>query len=140
MTPAGGSRATLCPHPRLCHRGEDGARPVCGGDAGGDAARGFDGDGEGCAEGRGVVVHHQRQAELPEPVVGEGQADEAPAVGGHEVDGLGGHAIGGHAEVALVLAVLVVDEDDHLAGTEVVEDLGDWRQWHCASVGIRVNE
>ena len=32
---------------------------------------------------------------------------------GHEVDGLGRDLLGGHGEVALVLAVLVVDDHDH---------------------------
>ena len=45
----------------------------------------------------------------------EREADEAAAVGGHEVDVLGRDGLGRHAEVALVLAVLVVDEDDHAA-------------------------
>ena len=44
----------------------------------------------------------------------EREADEAAPVRGHEVDGLGRDLLGGDAEVALVLAVLVVDEDDHL--------------------------
>ena len=47
---------------------------------------------------------------------------------GHEVDGVGRHELGGHHEVALVLAVLVVDDDDHLAGGDVLERLLDaWR-------------
>jgi hypothetical protein len=47
------------------------------------------------------------------------QADESPPVGGHEVDGLGGDGLGGHAQVPLVLPVLVVDQDDHLARADV---------------------
>ena len=40
---------------------------------------------------------------------------EAARVHGHEVDRLGRHEVGGEDEVALVLAVLGVDEDDHPA-------------------------
>ena len=49
----------------------------------------------------------------------ERDADEAAPVRGHEVDGLGRDELRRHREVALVLAVLVVDEDDHLAGADV---------------------
>src|SRR5262249_26895951 len=93
--------------------GEDGAGAIRSGDAGGDAARGLDGNGEGGSEGRGVVLHHQGKGQLANPVLGERQADEAPPVGRHEVDRCGGHLLRGHDEISLVLAVLVVGEDDH---------------------------
>ena len=38
---------------------------------------------------------------------------------------LGGRELRGHREVALVLAVLVVADDDHLALAQIVERLGD---------------
>jgi hypothetical protein len=38
---------------------------------------------------------------------------------------LGRDALGGDAEIALVLAILVVHEDDHAAGTDLVERLLD---------------
>ena len=67
-------------------------------------------------------------------LLGERQADEAAAVLGHEVDGLGRDLLGGHDEVALVLAILVVDEDDHLAGADVVDRALDPRdRSHFAS-------
>ena len=62
-----------------------------------------------------LVADHQRDAQLVEPLAGHRQADEAAAVAGHEVDRLGRHLLGRDREVALVLAVLVVDDDDHLA-------------------------
>ena len=42
----------------------------------------------------------------------------------HEVDRLGRDEVGGEHEVALVLAVLLVDEHDHAAGLEVGDDFG----------------
>ena len=42
-----------------------------------------------------------------------------------EVDLLRRDELGGEDEVALVLAVLVVDQDDHLAGAQVGDDVGD---------------
>jgi hypothetical protein len=37
----------------------------------------------------------------------------------------GRDVVGGEDEVALVLAVFLVDEDDHLAGGEVGDELGN---------------
>ena len=47
-----------------------------------------------------------------------GEADQAPAVLGEEVDASGVDLLGRHHEVALVLAVLVVDDDHHLAAAQ----------------------
>src|SRR5215210_2966802 len=51
------------------------------------------------------------------------EADEPPAVGRHEVYVLGGYELGGHGQVALVLAILVVADDDHLPRLDVLDDL-----------------
>ena len=73
----------------------------------------------------GVGLRHQRQAEGVEPLAGEREADQAAAVGGHEVDrGRRAH-LRRDDEVALVLAVLVVDEDEHPAVARVLDDLLD---------------
>ena len=58
-------------------------------------------------------------------LLGEGEADEAAAVAGHEVDGLGRDVLGGQGEVALVLAVLVVDHDDHAARADFGHGAGN---------------
>ena len=52
---------------------------------------------------------------------GHGQADDAAGVAHHEVDSVRCRLLGGDHEVALVLAVFVIDEDDHAA----VAQLGD---------------
>ena len=70
-------------------------------------------------------LHHGRQVELGAALRRERQADQAAAVRGHEVDGLGGGELGGHGQVALVLAVLVVAHDDHASGAQVVERFVD---------------
>ena len=97
------------------HGRTDGMGAVGCGDAGGHAVAGLDGDGEVGAELRVVVLDHEIEAELVAEGGRHGQAHEAAAVMGHEVDGFGGRKLGGHGEVALVLPVLVVDQDDHLA-------------------------
>ena len=48
---------------------------------------------------------------------------------GHEVDGFGRDLLGGHGEVAFVLAVLVVDDDDHAAGANLLQRGFDVAEW-----------
>ena len=86
---------------------------------------------EGGAELRGVARGHEGEAELRRRRSAvEGEADQAAAVLGHEVDDLGGDLLGGDGEVAFVLAVLVVDDDDHAAGAEILNGFGDRRKGH----------
>ena len=111
----------------------DGVGAVGGGDAGGDAFAGLDGFGKGGAEARGVLLGHGAEAEVVGALLGEGEADEAASVSGHEVDGLGGDELGGEGEVAFVFAVFVVDDDDHASGAELFEGSGDVGEcgWGC---------
>ncbi|MCY1307446.1 hypothetical protein D9M70_573710 [compost metagenome] len=44
---------------------------------------------------------------------------------GHEVDGFGGDVVGGDDDVAFVLAVFLVHEDDHAAGGQLGHDVLD---------------
>jgi hypothetical protein len=46
-------------------------------------------------------------------------------VADHERDGLRRRTLGGHDEVAFVLAILIVHDDDHAPGSQVLEDLLD---------------
>ena len=86
-----------------------------------DALAGLDRDREGGLE-RGLVLGgHQVEAELVAALVGEREADQAAAVLGHEVDRLGRGELGGHRQVALVLAVLVVADDDHPAAADLLD-------------------
>src|SRR5215469_3897189 len=88
-----------------------------------DPLPGLDRHGEGGAIGGVVVVvrHHHAEAELAQPLLGQREADEPAPEACHEVDGFGARELGGHAQVALVLTVLVVDQDHHAARG----DLGD---------------
>jgi len=109
----------------LGHRRLHRAGAVVRRDAGGDALGRLDGEREGGAVRRAVVAHHQRQAELAAARLGQRQADQAAAVLGHEVDRLGRDVFGGQHEVALVLAVFLVDQDDHAAVADVGDDVLD---------------
>ena len=62
-----------------------------------------------------VSSHHLRDPELVEAPGRHRQAHDPAAVGDHEVHRLGGRLLGGDDEVAFVLAVGVVDDDDDLA-------------------------
>ena len=81
---------------------------------------------------RAVLRDHRRQVEAPRVLGGDRHADQAAAVPRHEVDLFGRDEIGGEDEVALVLAVLLVDEHDHAPGLEVGDDLGNRTQGHGA--------
>ena len=77
------------------------------------------------------------EVELVVARLGDGEADETAPVFGHEVDGFGGDVFGGHDEVAFVLAVFVVHEDDHFAGAQVVDDFLGAVQGHFSiRVGV----
>ena len=113
----------------------DGVGAVGGGDAGGDSLAGFDRLGEGGTEAGGVLLRHGRQAQVVGTLLGEGEADEAAAVAGHEVDSLGSDVLGGQGEIAFVLAVLVVDHDDHAAGLDIGHGAGDIGEGRLGSAG-----
>ena len=74
------------------------------------------------------LLDHQRNLELVEPLAGHRHADQAAAVLRHEVDRLGRHLLGGHRQVAFVLAILVVDDDDHLAAADRGDGVLDRRE------------
>ena len=103
----------------------DRPRPVGGGDAGRDAVARLDRDRERRAERRLVLVGHLAQAELVAALWREAQADQPAAVGRHEVDRVGRHELRRDRQVALVLAVLVVDDDDEPARPDLLDRLLD---------------
>ncbi|MCY1466670.1 hypothetical protein D9M71_850470 [compost metagenome] len=57
---------------------------------------------------------------------------------GHEVDVLGLAALGGHDQVAFVLAVFVIHEDDHLALADVFNQFFDAIERHKAPPWVRI--
>ena len=61
---------------------------------------------------RRVARNHLREIQRGEPRRGEWHGDEPPRVLEHEVDRLRGRPLGGHHQIALVLAILIVDDDD----------------------------
>ena len=105
----------------------DGGGPVLGRDARRGPVAVVDADGEGGALRLGVLADHERQLELVGPLGQQRHADDARGVGQEEGDLLGRDRLGRHDEVALVLAVLVVDHDHDLAPADGVDGVLDWR-------------
>ena len=114
--------------------GEDGAGAVGRGDSGGDALARIDSLGEGGAEGRGIVRAHQREPQVVAAFGREGQADEAAAVGGHEIDDFGSDLLGGDGEIAFILAVFVVHHDENAAGANLFNGFGNGDEGHALIV------
>src|SRR5207248_5792557 len=65
-----------------------------------------------------------------EPAGNDRHAHQAGPVPGHEADVLGRYQLGRDDQVALVLAILVVDHDHELAGLEVGDRLRNGGQGH----------
>ena len=105
--------------------GADGDGAVEGRRARRHAAPGVHADGEGRAERRRVVRDHHGDLQLVQALPHHRHADQAPAVLGHEVDGLRRHLVRGHQEVALVLPVLVVHHHEDATGTDLLDGLLD---------------
>lgn len=95
---------------------------VGGADAGADALGGIHADLKIGAMAFAILLHHAVNAQLLEPFAGGGDADEAAAELGHEIDGGGRGMLAGADEVALVFAVGVVHDDDEFAFADIGED------------------
>jgi hypothetical protein len=101
--------------PRGIDRHLHGTRAVGGGNARGDALPGLDRNRERRLVPRAVIRAHQRQAELADALLRHGKADQAARMLRHEIDGVGRRHLCGNDEIALILAILVIDQDEHPA-------------------------
>ena len=110
-----------------CDRGA----PVVGGDAGGGVVAVVDRHEERRALALGVVGDHQREVELGGPLGGDRRAQVARRVVEEERDALRRGELGRLDEVALVLAVLVVDHDEDLASSEGRHGVFDLARTAC---------
>ncbi len=106
----------------------DGLDAVGGGNAGADAVArvAIDADCERSAPHAVVARGLGRKFEAITVGGGEGDAEIAGADTGHEADDLRRDFLGSADEIAFVLAIFIIDEHDHFAGTKVGEDFGDW--------------
>lgn len=95
------------------------------GDAGADVLGGIDRDREGGAMALAVAAGHLGEFELFGAFGGDGRADQAAAVNGHEGNRGGAAKRGGGDEVGLVFAAWVIDDDDDAAGGDFSDDFID---------------
>ena len=121
-----------------CHGGLDGARTVMRRNAGGNALCRFDGNGEGSVVRTAVVARHRREAQLPGTGGGDGQADQAACVRGHEVDGFGRDVFGRENQIAFVFTVFFIHQDDHAPGTHFRQNFLDRR--NCRFAVVRAHQ
>ena len=48
-------------------------------------------------------------------------------MGGHEIDRIGRGPLRGDHQITIILAILMIDKDEHMAIARLIEDLFDWR-------------
>ena len=105
----------------VCHRLKDRMRALRGTDTGADLLGGVDRHGEIGLMLGAVIAHHQRQVELPCALWSDRHADQAAGFGGKEINDLRRGLLGGNDQVAFILTVLIIHQDDHSAGADVIE-------------------
>src|SRR5213592_3269107 len=97
-------------------------------DARRDTLARFDRDGEGGAERRLVALSHRMQAELVAALAREAEADQPARVRRHEVDRVRRRELRCDHEIALVLAIGIIDDDDEASGADLLDRLFDRRE------------
>ena len=105
-----------------------------GADTGSDteALVGIDADRERSPIFVGVDFTLGSELELVGTLIRQRKADPAPRLPDHEIDHLGRDELRRANEVALVLAILIVSDDDELAGFDVADCLFDCSKLHEA--------
>ena len=113
----------------------DGPRTVCRRDAGGYTFSCFD---RGCESGlmpRSVCPAHQIKAKLLDARFGQRQANQASPVRGHEIDRIRRRHLRRDDQITLILAVFVVNKDEHPAVARFLDDLLNRNQCRTVVVG-----
>ena len=125
----------------------DGACAVVRRDTGGNSLARLDRDGKCRLVPRAVMRAHEWQAELLDALAGHREADQAAGVTRHEIDRIRRGELRRHDEIALVLPVLVIDQDEHAAvarlldqfigSREVLRQLDRLEVLHCLNSASR---
>ena len=82
-----------------------------------------------------VARGHRRQLQAFAAFAGQRQADQAARETGHEVDGGGADVVSSENQITFVLAVFLVNQDDHAACGQLGDELGDGGNQHRRIVG-----
>ena len=94
---------------------------LLGRNAGRQSLAPVDGDGEGCRQRRFVKSYHRRAAQRISPLAGKRHGDDATGVAHEKGELLLVCVLGCHNQIALVLSVRVVGDDDHPARGDLVQ-------------------
>jgi hypothetical protein len=81
------------------------------------------GNGKGGLMAGGIATNHHVEPKGCEAFGAHRHADEASAVCCHEINGIGRDELGCHNEIAFVLAIFVIYDDDNLAVLYVLDSL-----------------
>mmetsp|Transcript_23305 Transcript_23305/g.40404 ORF Transcript_23305/g.40404 Transcript_23305/m.40404 type:complete len:280 (+) Transcript_23305:3621-4460(+) len=111
---------------RVDRRG-NGQGTIRRGNAGADTFAGLDRHGKGRLMTGRIVHRHHRQTQRFNPVGGQGYTDQSAPMGGHEVHRLRRGEIGRDHQIALVLPVLMINQNEHTAQPSLLDDLFDRR-------------
>ena len=115
-----------------------GACAIRGGNAGGHPLRGFDRHREVGVHAGAVLLHHGGQVELAAACVGQGQANKAAAMLGHEIDVGGSGELCAQHQIAFVFAVFLVNQDHHAALADFIDDFGDGADGSAHGLAFRI--
>ena len=91
-------------------------------DAGRQAMADIDRDGKGGTERRIVARHHRIEMQPPRFIVRQGRADDARGMADDERHLFGRAQRSGDEQIALILPIVVVGDDDDLAACESADD------------------
>ncbi len=103
----------------------DRRRAIVRRDAGRRHAARLNRDGKGRFVHGRVFSHHLRNVKLVEAGADHRHTNQAAGAFTHEVNGVGRDHLGRHHQVALVLAVLIIEHHHHLAGPNIDDRIGD---------------
>ena len=73
---------------------------------------------------------HQRQTQLIAAIGRQCEADQAPAVRGHEVDDFRSDFFRRNRQVAFVLPVFIVYHHQDAPGPQILDSLRNGNEWH----------
>ena len=110
------------PHFRI-DRNRDSARTVSRRNARGHAVTRFNGNSEGGLMPRAIRLRHQRQAQLIHARTRHGKADQAARITRHEIDCIRGRELRGDHQIALILAVFIIHQDEHAPAARFFQQL-----------------
>ena len=108
-------------------RNGDGARTISRRNARGHTIARFNGNGEGGLVPRAIGLRHQRQAQLIHPCARHGKADQATRIACHEIDCIRRRELRGDHQIALILAVFVIHQDEHAPTAGFFQQFPGWR-------------